>query len=59
MNGRDSGDSAGSGEQSTARQGARSCYEGGMKLLTLAGSVLAVAATAVAGGLATDPDSKY
>ena len=30
-----------------------------MKLLTLAGSVLAVAATAVAGGLATDPDSAY
>ena len=30
-----------------------------MKLLTLAGSVLAVAATAVAGGLATDPDSEY
>jgi len=59
MNGRDSGGSAGSGEQSTARQGARSCYEGGMKLLTLAGSVLAVAATAVAGGLATDPDSVY
>lgn len=30
-----------------------------MKLRTLAGAVLAVAATAVAGGLATDPESDY
>lgn len=30
-----------------------------MKILTLAGSVLAVTATAVVGGLATNPDSAY
>ena len=43
----------------TGRRAIKPCYEGVMKLLTLAGSLLAVTATAVAGGLATDPDSDY